>query len=476
MKPLISHPPFPERFVWGAAAASYQIEGAVRTDGRGDCVWNLMCRRPGAIKGGHTGAVACDHYHRFRDDIALMREVGLQAYRFSISWPRVLPDGTGAVNAKGVDFYDALVDELLAAGIQPWVTLFHWDFPLELYHRGGWMNRDSAQWFADFARVVAERLSDRVGHWFTLNEPFVFVSLGHSSGIHAPGDRLPRREVARVAHNALRAHGLAVQTLRATATGPLKIGMAAVGATCVPERDKAEDIDAARRKMFGFTEWSLWKHSWWNDPVFFGHYPEEALRMLGDDAPRIEARDMEDIAQPLDFFGANIYHGTRVRASRGGEAETVPPPPGHPETAIRWPVVPEALRWGPRFLHERYKVPVVITENGLSNQDSVSLDGMVHDPQRIDYMRRHLIELSNAVDDGAEVAGYFHWSLMDNFEWAEGYRERFGLIHVDYKSQQRQLKDSAHFYRRVIETNGVNLAPIRPKPAAIPVPCELTIS
>ncbi len=441
--------------MWGAAAAAYQIEGTAGE--RGECVWDMMCRRRDAIKGNHSGDQACDHYHRFREDVALMKEIGLQAYRFSISWPRVLPEGTGKINAQGLDFYDALVDELLGAGIEPWATLFHWDFPLELYHRGGWLNRDSASWFADFSHIVADRLSDRVSHWFTLNEPFVFVSLGHSTGVHAPGECLPRREVARVAHNALRAHGAALQALRATAKSAPSIGMASVGSVCVPDSDLAQDIEAARREMFGFREWTLWKHSWWNDAVFFGHYPEEAVRMLGDDAPRIEPGDMELISQPVDFFGVNIYQGERVRFSEGGCVEPVPHAVGHPQTAIRWAVVPEALRWGPLFLHERYKVPVVIAENGLSNQDIVSLDGQVHDPQRIDFMRRHLLELSKAISDGAEVAGYFHWSLMDNFEWAEGYRERFGLVHVDYKTLERLPKESARFYRRVIETNGAEV-------------------
>lgn len=448
---------FPPGFVWGAATAAYQIEGGV--DERGESVWDMMCRRPGAIKGGHSGEIACDHHHRFRGDVALMREIGLQAYRFSISWPRVLPGGTGKINTKGLDFYERLVDELLAAGIQPWATLFHWDFPLELYYRGGWLNRDSASWFADFSRIACERLSDRVAHWITLNEPFVFVSLGHSSGIHAPGDRLPRREVLRVAHHVLRAHGGAVQALRASAKRPLRIGMAAVGSVCVPDSDTPADIEAARWRMFGFNEWTPWKHSWWMDPALLGRYPDDALRFLGDDAPPIEAGDMEFIAQPVDFFGVNIYQGERVRASPGGGVECIPSCIGHPETAIRWPVVPESLRWGPRFLHERYKLPVVITENGLSNQDSVSRDGLVHDPQRIDYLCRYLIELSKAIDDGAEVEGYFHWSLMDNFEWAEGFRERFGMIHVDYATQERRLKDSAAFYRQVIESNGGVLFP-----------------
>ncbi|UCG17829.1 MAG: beta-glucosidase [Phycisphaerales bacterium] len=447
---------FPEDFVWGAAAAAYQIEGAAREDGRGPCVWDRLCRRDGAIWGGHTGDVACDHYHRYREDVELMRWIGLKAYRLSISWPRVLPDGAGAVNPMGVDFYDRLVDELLAAGVTPYVTLFHWDFPLALYERGGWLNRESAEWFAEYAKVVADRLSDRVGHWLTLNEPQVFVSLGHFEGVHAPGDKLTMKQALQVGHHALLGHGKAVQAVRAAARGPCQIGFAPVAVVKTPATDTREDIEAARRSMFAANDETLFNNSWWMDPPLWGRYPEDGLAVYGSSAPQVRDGDMEAICQPLDFFGVNVYSGQTVRAGTDGP-ETVPLEVGGRMTAMRWAVAPQVLRWGPTFLHERYHLPIHITENGMSNVDWVSLDGRVHDPQRIDFLWRYLLELGKAIGSGVDVRGYFHWSILDNFEWAEGYRERFGLIYVDYPTQRRIPKDSAAWYREVIASNGRTL-------------------
>lgn len=448
---------FPKGFVWGAAAASYQIEGAVNEDGRGQTIWDMMCRKPGAIWGGQSGAIACDHYHRYREDVALMKLLGLQAYRLSIAWSRILPEGTGAVNPKGVAFYDRLVDALMAAKIQPFVTLFHWDMPLALYYRGGWLNRDCIGWFADYARVVVDRLSDRVQHWITLNEPACFVVQGHLDGRHAPGDKLAWAEVLRIGHNALCAHGRAVQAIRAHAKRPPQVGYAPFGSVCMPASSRAADVRVAREEMFAIRTRSVWSHSWWNDPIFFGRYPADGLKFFGDDAPRLEPDDLRDIQQPLDFFGVNIYSGRYVRAGKDGQPEFVPPPPGQAQSALHWPVTPEALYWGPRFLYERYRLPIYITENGFSNCDWVSLDGKVHDPQRMDFTQRYLRELHRAICDGVDVRGYFHWSIMDNFEWAEGYKERFGLVYVDYATQRRIPKDSAYWYRKIIRTNGAAL-------------------
>lgn len=442
---------FPKKFVWGVAAASYQIEGATTADGRGETVWDMLCRKDGAVWSKHSGAEACDHFRRYKQDVALMKSLRIQAYRLSIAWTRVLPAGTGKVNPKGLAFYDKLIDELLAAGIQPYVTLFHWDFPLALYHRGGWLNRDSAAWFADYTRVVVDKLSDRVRHWMTLNEPVCFISLGLQQGIHAPGDKLAWNEVLRAGHNALRAHGKSVQVIRAHAKTKPVIGYAPVGDVCMPATNRPADIKAARQAMFQWNEKSLWNHAWWSDPIVFGRYP------AGADLPMVESGDMRDIKQPIDFYGVNIYNGRYVRAGKNGQPEIVPQPVGHALTAIRWQVTPEALYWGPRFLHERYGRPVYITENGLSNQDWVALDGKVHDPQRIDFLHRYLRELQRACADGVDVRGYFQWSIMDNFEWAEGYKERFGLVYVDYPTQRRIPKDSAYWYQSVIESNGANL-------------------
>lgn len=445
---------FPKNFVWGTAAASYQIEGAARDDGKGPSVWDMLCRKSGAVYEGNTGDVACDHYHRYAEDVALLKSMNVQAYRLSISWPRVLPTGTGTSNEAGLDFYDRLIDALLAAGITPWVTLFHWDFPLELYYRGGWLNRDSADWFAEYATVVARRLGDRVAHWMTLNEPQVYINAGHNEGRHAPGDQLAFHEVLRASHNTLRAHGRGVQALRASSPGACRIGYAPASHPKVPATNGPADLEAARRAFFATTGKHVATMSWWLDPVFLGKYPEDAWSYFGSDVPRVEAGDMELISQPVDFFGVNIYAGDRIRASADGGYERVPFPTGHPRTAFGWPIVPEAMYYTTRFCHDRYKKPIVVTENGISCTDSVDLDGNVHDPQRIDFTRRYLLELERAIDGGIPIEGYFHWSFIDNFEWAEGYRQRFGLVHCDYETLKRTPKDSAKWYAEVIRTNG----------------------
>ena len=448
---------FPREFKWGAAAASYQIEGAAFADDKGWSVWDMFCRKPGMVWQGQTGDVACDHFHRYRDDVALMKQIGLQAYRLSVSWPRVLPEGVGKPSERGLEFYDRLVDELLGAGIEPWITLFHWDYPLSLYHRGGWLNRDSVEWFGEFADAVARRLSDRVRHWMTLNEPQVFIGAGHHEGRHAPGDRLRFSEVLRAGHHCLMAHGRAVQAIRAASAQPVRVGFAPVGLAKLPFSNSPADIEAARQATFAVDAESAWTNSWWMDPVFLGHYPEQGLRYFAEQAPRIEAGDLELINQPIDFCGVNIYQGQTVRAGDAGP-EVVPPAVGFPITAFEWLVTPEAMYWGPRWFYERYGKPIVITENGISVRDWVSLDGQVHDPARIDFVERHLLELRRAIGDGVPVDAYFHWSFIDNFEWAHGYKHRFGLVYCDYPSQKRILKDSAHWYERVIASHGASLS------------------
>ena len=450
---------FPKNFIWGGATASYQIEGAAREDGKGLSVWDILCRRPGAIWHGHTGDVACGHYHRWREDVALMKKIGLSGYRFSISWPRVMPEGVGRVNAKGLDFYDRLVDELLRARITPFITLFHWDYPYDLYCRGGWLNRESADWFAEYTSAVVSRLGDRVRHWMTHNEPQCFVGIGHSEGRHAPGDRLNWAEVLRIGHHALLAHGKSVQAIRAASPQPCQVGYAPVGDVRVPATESKKDIAAARADMFGVFAKNVWNNTWWMDPVFLGRYPEDGLKLYADDLPPIRAGDLETICQPLDFFGTNVYRGVYVRAGRDGRPEVLPMSANTPMTAFRSPLTPEILYWGPKFYAERYGLPIYITENGMSGTDWVAVDGRVHDPQRIDYTTRYLRELARAIDDGVDVRGYFHWSVMDNFEWAEGYKERFGLIHVNYDTLERTLKDSALWYKKVIATNGRTILP-----------------
>jgi beta-glucosidase len=453
---------FREGFVWGAGSSSYQIEGAATQDGRLDSIWDALCRRQGAIHNAETGAIACDHYNRYREDVGLMKRMGLKAYRFSVAWPRVMPTGVGPVNEKGLAFYDRLVDTLLASGIEPWITLYHWDMPQMLFERGGLLNRDFAQWFADYSAAVVDRLSDRVTHWITINEPQVFISLGYGDAKHAPAIRLSFPEQLLAAHNCLLMHGRAAQIIRTRAKKKPIIGWAPVGRVDYPIDETPENIDAARTASFSFNGKHFWSNNWFGDPAILGHYPEEGLRHFASDMPKFDPRDMDIIKQPLDFYGLNIYQGTQIKRGANGQPENVPFPPGHALTTMRWPVAPKSLYWGPRFHHERYKLPIVITENGMAGTDWVQSDGRVHDAHRIDFTRQYLLELARASADGVPVHGYFHWSVMDNFEWAEGYKERFGLIHVDYLTQKRTLKDSAHWYAEVIRTNGDHLSDTAP--------------
>ncbi len=448
---------FPKDFIWGAAASSYQIEGGSYEDGKGISVWDMFCRQPGKIWEGQTGDISSDHYHRYQEDARLMGEIGIKAYRLSISWPRVIPEGTGAASQKGLAFYDRLIDALLENGVQPWVTLFHWDYPYQLYKRGGWLNPDSSDWFAEYTKVIVDKLSDRVSHWITLNEPQVFIDAGHREGRHAPGLVLGHPDLLTAAHNSLLAHGKAVQVIRAGAGTGAVVGAAPVGTTMIPETDSEQDVRAARGQMFSIVEKTFMNNTWFADPVVLGRYPEDGLELFGSDMPEFPDGDMKTICQPLDFYGANIYRGQVTRATGNGKAEVVPVPDGHPITTMDWPITPEALYWGPRFLYERYKLPIVITENGMANMDWVHRDGKVHDPQRIDYLNRHISELRRAINDGVAAKGYFVWTIMDNFEWAHGYKQRFGLIYVDYATGQRTLKDSAHWYKQVITSNGESI-------------------
>lgn len=448
---------FPAGFVWGGATAAYQVEGAADEDGRGLSVWDMFCRRPGAIYQGQSGAVSCDHYHRYREDIQLFKDVGLQAYRFSISWPRVLPQGTGQPNPAGLDFYDRLVDELLKVGIQPYITLFHWDYPYALYSQGGWLNRASAGWFAEYARLVVSRLGDRVSHWMTLNEPQCFVLIGHEEGRHAPGDKLTVDPLLQIIHHVHLAHGMAVQAIRAEAQLKPEIGLAEAILPSMPATSDPADVESARESTFAVhSPRHLWAASWWMDPLFLGHYPQQGIEMIDRPMPFVYPGDMETIAQPVDFLGINTYRGEYVKAGPGGAVD-VPFYDGYPRNAFDWQVTPEALYWAPRFFYDRYHLPIYITENGMANLDWVSLDGEVHDPQRIDFTRRYLQQLARASAEGVDVRGYFHWSIIDNFEWGEGYRMRFGMIHVDYPTQHRTVKDSARWYRETITCNGSNL-------------------
>jgi beta-glucosidase len=439
---------FPQDFIWGAATSSFQIEGAACQDGGGSSVWDMLGRQAGKIANGDTGEVACDHYHRYKNDVALMAEIGLQAYRFSISWPRVLPDGTGKANPNGLDFYSRLVDALLEKNIMPWITLFHWDFPYALFCRGGWLNRDSADWFADYTALMVDRLSDRVSHWSTLNEPQCYIGLGHQDGVHAPGLKMGISEVLLAAHNTLRAHGKSVQVIRANAKNGSFISASQACKVSIPASDRLNDVAAARLHMFSVREKHVFNNAWFSDPMILGHYPEEGVKLFAAEMPKIFPGDIECINQQLDYFGTNIYSGIHVRASEDNGFESLEIK-NLPLTAMGWPVTPEALYWGPKFFHERYQLPIVITENGMANDDSVN-NGKVNDRERIEFLDKYLGEYARAIADGVPALGYLVWSLIDNFEWAEGYRKRFGIVHVDYETQQRVLKDSAYWYKNLI--------------------------
>ena len=418
---------FRDDFVWGAAGSAYQIESK---------------------------------------DYKLMRLLGIKAYRFSVNWSRIMPEGIGRVNEKAITLYRDMIGAMKENGITPYLTMYHWEFPQALQDKGGWLNEESIQWFAEYARVIAENFSDICEYIITLNEPECFVGLEHLSGVHAPGKKMDYKETFWIAHNAMRAHGQAVITLRKYAQKPIKIGYAPTCSMVYPESDKPEDIEAARRVLFSLynpiENWT-WNVAWFNDPVFLGRYPESGLELFKEYLPEITEEDMELISQPIDFMGQNIYNGYIIRAGADGEPEFVSAPEGAPKTAAGWPVTPECLYWGIKFIYERYKMPIYITENGMSCHDLISRDGQVHDPNRITVLDQYLSALQCANDDGADVRGYFLWTFLDNFEWEKGFSERFGIVHVDFATQKRIVKDSAFWYQDVMESNGrilsVNQAP-----------------
>lgn len=451
---------FRDDFVWGVASSAYQIEGRDADDGCGKMIWDTFAEE-GRIADHSDASVACDHIHRYKDDYKLMRLLGVKAYRFSVSWSRIMPEGTGRVNEKAITLYRDMITEMKKNGIVPYLTMYHWELPQALQDQGGWLNENIIQWFAEYAKVVAENFSDLCEYFITLNEPECFVGLGYLSGVHAPGKKMSYKETFQIAHNALRAHGQAVINLRKYAKRPIKVGYAPTCGMAYPASDKAEDIEAARKVLFSFynpmDNWT-WNVAWFNDPVFLGKYPEHGLEKFKEYLPVITEEDMKLISQPLDFMGQNIYNGYIVRAGKDGEPEFVDRPAGFPKTAANWPVTPECLYWGVKFLYERYKMPIYITENGMSCHDIVSKDGRVHDPNRITFLDRYLSALQKVSDDGADVRGYFLWTFLDNFEWDKGYTERFGIVYVDFATQKRIVKDSAYWYQKVMETNGAGLS------------------
>ncbi|HVS31614.1 MAG TPA: GH1 family beta-glucosidase [Thermoanaerobaculia bacterium] len=442
---------FPDSFLWGAATSAYQIEGSPLADGAGVSNWHRFSHTPGRVANDENGDVACDHYRRYRDDVRIMRELGLNAYRFSISWSRIFPQGTGPMNPRGLDFYDTLVDALLESGITPNATLFHWDLPAALDDRGGWLNRDSADWFADYATAVFKKLDDRVKMWATLNEPWVVTDGGYLHGILAPGHRNVY-EAPIAAHNLLRAHGRAVQAYRAV--GKNRIGLVVNLEPKYPASQTPQDLAAVRRA-------EAYMNRQYLDPVFIGEYPKELAEMYGEAWPEIDLIDMQVIRQPIDFLGINYYKRAVTRHDDGKVIERaveVRQPRGT-YTDTGWEVYPQGLTDTLVWVAERYgKLPIYITENGAAYYDPpVAENGVVSDPLRADYLRKHITAVRKAMEGGVDVRGYFVWSLLDNFEWAHGYAKRLGIVHVDYQTQQRTPKASAKFYADVIRSRGAAL-------------------
>ncbi|WP_220195985.1 GH1 family beta-glucosidase [Ktedonospora formicarum] len=441
---------FPKGFLWGAATASYQIEGAIKEDGRGPSIWDEFSATPGKVFQGHTGEVATDHYHRVPEDIVLMKELGLSAYRFSIAWPRVLPQGRGAINAAGLDFYERLVDELLAHGIAPFVTLYHWDLPLSLHKVGGWTNRDTAYAFADYADIVTKRLGDRVANWITLNEPWCSAYLGYGCGIHAPG--IQDRQAAFVAgHHLLLAHGLALPRMRANIKSVAQVGLS-LNFTPTYASDEREET----KRDTELTD--LFVNQWFISPIAHGRYPEGLFEALEVTPPPMQDGDLELIGAPIDFLGVNNYTRDVIRGgtipARPDESVKVGPVPGACYTEMGWEIHPQSFNeLLLRLYHEYGMQALYITENGAAFKDTWNGDGVVHDPRRIAYIQEYLQAAAEAVEQGVPLRGYFTWSLLDNFEWAEGYSKRFGIVYVDYQTQRRIIKDSGHWYKALLSAH-----------------------
>jgi beta-glucosidase len=437
---------FPAEFVWGAATASYQIEGAATEDGRGESIWDRFSATPGKVRTGDTGLVACDFYHRYREDIALVRELGLDAFRFSIAWPRILPEGRGRVNQAGLDFYDRVVDELLANDIEPFVTLYHWDLPQALEDQGGWASRETVDAFCEYAQVVAARLGDRVGRWITHNEPQVASWAGYGSGGHAPGRR-SKSDATAAAHHLLLSHGRAVEILRAAvpnATVGITLNLYSVQA----DSDDESAAEVARRIDGGDNRWFL-------DPIFRGEYPADVLELLGDAEPPVEEGDLASISTPLDFLGVNNY--SRLVIGGGGKplrnSNAV-------YTDMDWEVYPDGLYEVLIRLRDEYAVPTIyVTENGAAFGDIRGHDGEVLDPERQDYLEGYIRAVGRAVQAGVPVSGYFVWSFLDNFEWAHGYSMRFGIVYVDYPTLERVPKGSFHWYGDLIRRHRAAASP-----------------
>lgn len=441
---------FPQGFLWGSATASYQVEGAVHEGGRGPTIWDTFSHTAGKTHNGDTGDVADDFYHRYKSDIGIMKDLGLKTCRFSIAWSRIFPTGTGSPNQQGIDFYRRLTEALLEAGIEPYATMYHWDLPQPLQDRGGWENRDTPKAFADYAGFTAGKLQDHVKHFMTTNEISTFTELGYGNGTHAPGLKVGRKRLAQLTHFAVLGHGMAVRAIRASAPGA-QVGLAENPRATVPVIESPEQVEGARHAMRE-------ENAQFLGVILSGKYTEWYLKKLGGDAPHFTQEELSIISSPLDFVGTNIYQPTYVRAAANEPGYAVVPyPASFPHMFSPWLYVgPEALYWGPKLIHDLWRPKAMyITENGCSSADQVTPDGHVYDTDRVMYFRNYLTQLHRGVSEGVPVKGYFLWSLLDNYEWADGYEKRFGIVYVDFKTQRRIPKLSADFYRHVIAANRV---------------------
>jgi len=449
---------FPEGFWWGVAEASYQIEGAYDEDGKGESIWDKFSKIPGKIQDGSTGDIACDHYHRYQEDIKIMKEIGVAAYRFSTAWPRIFPLGKGPVNQRGLDFYDRLVDGLLKAGIEPFITLYHWDLPQALQEEGGWAKRDTVSHFKEYVAEVSKKLGDRVHYWITHNEPWVTAFLGHYTGFMAPGIK-DLSTAIQVSHHLLLSHGQAVQALRENGDKETKVGITLNLHPMHSASESKEDKEATKR-------YDGYLNRWFLDPIYKGCYPENMIAYYGEKAPRIQAQDMDLISVKTDFLGVNYYTRMVIKAdAREPLGIRILTRLTHSQlkdsyewlTEMNWEVYPEGLYEILRRLHSDYEAPTIyVTENGVALPDEVSKEGKVDDQRRIKFLRGHIIQAHRAIQEGVNLRGYFVWSLLDDFEWPWGLSKRFGLTYVDHTTQNRIIKASGHWYGRVIAKNGIS--------------------
>jgi beta-glucosidase len=442
---------FKEDFAFGVATAAYQIEGAWNEDGKGPSHWDEFTHNNAVVFDGYNADIACDHYHRYKEDIALMHELGVNAYRFSVAWSRVLPNGIGEVNEKGVEFYNNLINEMLAKGITPYLTLYHFDLPYALKTKKGLLNEDFPKWFEEYALLIKNRFGDRVKHFITFNEPICMFGGGFNPQVHLPKEwGITTKEKFLAVHHMLLAHGKAVKVLKEIPNA--KVGISPNGVFAYPkDENNAQDIEVAKKEFFSLPKDNPFvSETLYADAIIFGKYPKECFTLYKNDMPLIKDGDMEIISEPIDFLAQNIYNGYPVSADKNGNAVKARLTQGSPKTAIGWDVTPEYMYFATKFLHERYNLPLIVSENGMANTDLLTLDKKVHDGARSEFILRHISALKKAVKDGVEIDGYFYWTFMDNFEWCHGFAQRFGIVYIDYQTLERIKKDSFYTYQQII--------------------------